>query len=60
MLGKSEDTWLDCNENVLLEFGERIVHDVRVVWEQHKKYVWLKSTNKEIADIFDNYFKDFS
>ena len=58
---KSDDTWVECNEKVLLELGDRIVHDVRVVWEQRKIYVWLKPTNKEIADKFyDNYFKDFS
>ena len=55
----------EVNETVLIDskvlekYGQRVVHDVFPVFEEKKIYVWLKATNKEIAEaFFDGFFKD--
>ena len=40
------------DSKVLEKYGQRIVHDVFPVFEQKKIYVWLKATNKELAEAF--------
>jgi len=53
------DTWVTCSSKVLEEYGHREVSDINIVWERKIVYVWLKATNKEIAEAyFDGFFRD--
>ena len=55
---KIKDDFVQCDSKVIEQYGSRIVHDVNVVWEQKKIYVWLKATNQEIAEAYlDGFFK---
>ncbi len=47
------------DDKVLEKYGDRIVHDITIIWEQKKVVIFLKATNKEIADAyFEGFFKD--
>ena len=48
-----------CTSKVLEEYGDRIVHDITILWEEKKVIIFLKATNKEIADVyFESWLKD--
>ena len=47
-----------CDAKVIEEYGDRIVHDITIAWEQKRLYVFLKATNKEITEAFmDGFLK---
>ena len=44
---------------ILEEYGSRIVHDITILWEEKRIIIFLKATNKEIADAyFEGFFRD--
>lgn len=50
---------IECNDKVIGEYGSREVHDITIDWKNQKVYVFLKATNKEIAEAYiDGFFKD--
>lgn len=56
--GDKHETVLVDSE-VLEKYGDRIVHDITILWEQKRVIIFLKATNKEIADAyFEGFFKD--
>lgn len=49
---------IKCDSKVIEEYGDRIVHDITIAWEHKKLFVFLKATDKEIAEAFmDGFLK---
>ena len=48
----SKEKSILCTDEVLKEYGDRIVHDITIVWEKKEVVIFLKATNKEISDAF--------
>lgn len=55
----SKEKSILCTDEVLKEYGDRIVHDITIVWEKKEVVIFLKATNKEISDAFmEGWLKD--
>ena len=55
----SKENTILCTAGVLEEYGNRIVHDITVLWEKKEVVIFLKATNKEIAEAYlDGWAKD--